>query len=262
MNTSSRDPDTTLAAWLDEGPTELPESVRRSIATATQTTTQRRRGLGLPWRFFTMNGYARLAFVAATVMVVAVGGLYLIGLTKPPGVGGPPGSPTPLPTAPATPAPAAAGTITLTDSGCTWESNPGSLAMPAVLGIAVRNDTDHYADFQLHWVRTGHTYAEGVAFVADVQRRLTTGDAWPPNDISISVEAQGVPAHDDATVGWATAGIGEGPVPEFRSGPNWRWEPGSYGVVCSANTSSTGDILTTFLVGPLQLTEAAPSPSP
>jgi hypothetical protein len=253
MNNSMRDPDTTLAAWLDEGPVELPDSIRRSIATSVRTTTQRRRGFGPLWRF-PMNGFARFALAAATVVVVAAGGLYLLGPGQQESVGGPAGSPTPSPSAsPATPL---AGTVTLTDTGCTWEGNPGSLAMPSMLTIELRNDTDDYANFDLHWIKAGHTYAEGVAYVADIAPRLATGEDWPPNDFSVNVHSHGVTANADSTIGWAATGSGPGPAPQI---PGERLEPGSYGIVCSANTSPTGDILTVFLVGPLELTGAAPS---
>ena len=46
-----RDPDVVLAAWLDDGPADLPSSTRRAISTAVRTTPQARAGLGLPaWR--------------------------------------------------------------------------------------------------------------------------------------------------------------------------------------------------------------------
>ena len=95
MTNRTNDPDMTLAAWFEEGPTELPESIRRSIATTVRTTTQQRRGLGQPWRF-PMNGWARYAVLAAAIAVIAVGGWYLLGTPR--GAGGPAGSPTPSPT--------------------------------------------------------------------------------------------------------------------------------------------------------------------
>jgi hypothetical protein len=119
--------------------------------------------------------------------------------------------------------------------------------------IALQNETDDYADFQLHWVRNGRTYAEGVAFVAELARRLATNEEWPPNDVSIAVHSQGVEADSETIARWPTAGTGEAPAPELQHGAAWNLEAGSYGVVCSANTSPTGDILTTFLVGPLQM---------
>ena len=90
MTNRTQDPDKTLAAWFEEGPTVLPESTRRSIATTVRTTTQERRGFGQPWRF-PMNGWARYAVLAAAVAVIAVGGWYLLG--SPHSAGGRAGSP-------------------------------------------------------------------------------------------------------------------------------------------------------------------------
>ena len=67
-----RDPDVILAAWLDDGPADLPSSTRRAISTAVRTTPQSRAGLGLPaWRP-TMSKFLALAGAAA-VVAVAVG---------------------------------------------------------------------------------------------------------------------------------------------------------------------------------------------
>jgi hypothetical protein len=110
-----------------------------------------------------------------------------------------------------------------------------TLTSPDLVTIALRNETDHYADFQLHWVRNGRTYAEGVAHIAELARRLTTGEDWPPNDVSIRVHSQGVVARSEAIADWPTAGTGQGPAPEQQHGSSWNLEAGSYGVVCSAN---------------------------
>jgi len=93
--TERRDPDAILAAWLDEGPDVLPESTRRAIEVTTRTTDQARHLAWLPWRAANMNGTTRLALVAAAVVAVAVGGLYVLRPgTDGPGVGGS-GSPVP-----------------------------------------------------------------------------------------------------------------------------------------------------------------------
>jgi hypothetical protein len=87
-----RDPDAILAAWLEEGPTALPEATRRAIAVATRTTNQTRRPIWMPLRRPSMNPYARIA-VAVTVLVVLVGGaLYALAPSNS-GVGGTPSSP-------------------------------------------------------------------------------------------------------------------------------------------------------------------------
>ena len=96
MNTP-RDLDAILAAWLEEGPTALPEPTRRAIAVATRTTDPSRRPFWMPLRRPMMNTYARLA-VAAVAIVIAVGGAaYLL---APAGgkIGGPPtGTPSAIP---------------------------------------------------------------------------------------------------------------------------------------------------------------------
>ena len=90
----TRDPNATVAAWLDEGPTDLPDATRRAILTALPTTKQARRGLLAPWRFFQMNTYTRLAAVALVAVVAVGGALYFLGR------GGGVGSQSPTPTPP------------------------------------------------------------------------------------------------------------------------------------------------------------------
>lgn len=90
-----RDPDAILAAWLEDGPTRLPDATRRSIAVTTRTTHQARRPTWLSWRFPTMNGMSRLALGAVAVVAVVIGGLVILRPgTESGGVGGP-GSPVP-----------------------------------------------------------------------------------------------------------------------------------------------------------------------
>jgi hypothetical protein len=92
----SRDPDAIIAAWLEDGPTELADPTRRSIATAARAMAQRRR-TGAPWRSLDMNSSYKLAVGAAAVVAVALIGAYLLGRAPnnignqsptPPGVSG------------------------------------------------------------------------------------------------------------------------------------------------------------------------------
>jgi hypothetical protein len=92
----TRDPETILSAWLDEGPTDLPDATRRAILTALPMTQQARRGPLAPWRYPFMNTFARLAAVLV-VAVAAIGVLALV--TAPRDVGGPGPSLSPSPTA-------------------------------------------------------------------------------------------------------------------------------------------------------------------
>jgi hypothetical protein len=95
---STHDPDFVLAAWLDEGPTHLPDSTRRAILTALPTTPQGRRGLMAPWRSTGMTAFAQWAAVLV-VAVVAIGALALLAGPRG-GVGGPGPSSVPSPASP------------------------------------------------------------------------------------------------------------------------------------------------------------------
>jgi hypothetical protein len=111
MNTR-RDPDAILAAWLDEGPTDLPDVTRRAIVAALPTTTQARRGPLAPGRIFQMSSLSRASVAVGIVVVAVVGlaGLNLvrngngIGAASPSPITSPPSSPTPLATVTSTPA--------------------------------------------------------------------------------------------------------------------------------------------------------------
>ncbi|HEV8402380.1 MAG TPA: hypothetical protein VGQ31_05035 [Candidatus Limnocylindrales bacterium] len=99
------DRDPILAAWLDEGPTDLPDVTRRAILTALTTTPQARRGPLAPWRSTHMTMFARGAAVLVVAFVAIGIGALLIGPRN--GVGGPTptATPTSTPTPTTTPAP-------------------------------------------------------------------------------------------------------------------------------------------------------------
>ena len=83
-----RDPDAIVDAWLEEGPTWLPDPTRRAIAVSIRTTHRTRRPDRVTRRFSTMNGLSRYALAAAAVVAVAVGGTLLFDVGPPAGVGG------------------------------------------------------------------------------------------------------------------------------------------------------------------------------
>ena len=70
-----RDPNAIIAAWIDDGPTDLPGTTRRAITTSLPIT-QQRRGSGLPWRLPQMSTSLRLILLA-TALVLVAGGVYL-----------------------------------------------------------------------------------------------------------------------------------------------------------------------------------------
>jgi hypothetical protein len=99
---ATRDPETILTAWLDEGPSDLPDVTRRAILTALPTTRRARSGPFAPWRFSNMVIYPRIA-AAVLVTVIAVGGaMFLLGQRNPVGAPAPtatPAAPSPTPSA-------------------------------------------------------------------------------------------------------------------------------------------------------------------
>ena len=239
---TERDPNAVIAAWLDEGPIELPDPNRRAIETAIRTMSQRRRGFGLPWRFSTMNGPTRLAIMAATVVVVALGGIYLVNPGSEGSIGGPgpsvAPSATPSPTAAPTPTPipANAGTITLTDTACTWDGNPSPFSSPEV-GIHFVNETNTFGNFGFYRLEEGSTWEDAVAYIIAENEALQAGaEANPSGPPDFVIDYGNVD----------TEALKEGDLLVTVS-------PGTYGVVCSSNEPPPGAVFAVYLVGPLEV---------
>lgn len=95
------DPGAVIAAWLEEGPYELPESTRRAIAVDVRTTHQARRSNWGPWPPGMLD---RTSLVAAAVLTLAVAGLTAF-VVQPSGGGNVGGAPTPAPSASPSPSP-------------------------------------------------------------------------------------------------------------------------------------------------------------
>ena len=238
---TQREPESIFAAWLDEGPTELPDQNRRAIVTAIRTIPQRRRGFGLPWRFSMMNGYTRFALAAVAVLVVAVGGIYLVRPGSDGSFGGPGPSPsptpqpTPTPSPSPTPEPPTAGTITLTDAGCTWVGNTSPVTDQTRIVIAVRNDTATFGNFTLYKLNEGRTWDEAAAWVTAENEALVAGE---PRDVPADFATEYATAD-------ALAGLENRLVATVSTG--------TYGVMCSANEPPPGAIFNVYLVGPLEV---------
>jgi hypothetical protein len=99
--TASRDPNRLIRAFLDEGPTDLPDRTYDAVRSHIDRT--RQRAVIGPWREPRMSNLARLAIAAAAVVVVAVVGINL--LPGRGGVGGPAVSPSPSPSPTPSPSP-------------------------------------------------------------------------------------------------------------------------------------------------------------
>jgi hypothetical protein len=201
--TTPRDPDAILAAWLEEGPNQLPETTRRAIAVGLRSTRQTRRARRVPWRPNVMYPFARLAVAAAAIVIVAGGAFYLLSPSNQ-GIGGPSPAATPSPTAPpsATPAvPASPGP----SQALTWKTftaghSPYRMEVPAgwVHSVPVDNLFEE-AQFADRWdqpvLRTPYLivsvfYPAPESFEAWMERNVTRlvadCDASDPIEISIA----------------------------------------------------------------------------
>jgi hypothetical protein len=104
--TLPRDPDAILAAWLEEGPNQLPNATRRAIAVGLRSTRQTRRARRVPRLPNVMHPFARIAVAAAAIVIVAGGAFYLLSPSNE-GVLGPPPTASRSPSAAPTVAPSA-----------------------------------------------------------------------------------------------------------------------------------------------------------
>ena len=91
--TTPRDPDRLIGAYLDEGPTVMPDRVLDAIRDDVNRTDQRA-GFG-PWRTLTMS---RPLLAAAVIAAIVVGAVAIYALLRPPSVGTDDPTPTPTPT--------------------------------------------------------------------------------------------------------------------------------------------------------------------
>lgn len=239
---SQRDPETVLAAWLDEGPTDLPGETRRAILAALPTTSQARRGPFAPWRL-PMTGISRLATAAIVAVLAIVGAIYVIGPRF--GVGGPVPNPTPTPqpTASARPTQVVAdvGTITLTDTGCTWAGNPSRIEksqFSLLARVTVINETDTFGNFGVYRLNDGVDWSVGADYITALNAALHGQATDPP------------PADFITDVGNIDA-----PLRQQYAGSFVVDDYGTYGIVCSSNEPPPGDVFATYLVGPLEVVE-------
>ena len=184
--TISRDPDEILAAWLHEGPTRLPDQTRRAISVAIPTTTQRRRAMRVPWRYFDMTTAPKFALAATAVVAVVLGGAFLI---KPPAsgadVGGAtasPGTATPsVATSPVAAAPIdTTGWVAFTSDryGYDLSHPPTWTATPATSDWSLEADrTDFLTKAADRFIEADAAYGIGVtAFTAPVAGGMSNED--------------------------------------------------------------------------------------
>jgi hypothetical protein len=232
-----RDPDVLIATWLEEGPTELPDSTTRAIATAIEALPQRRLNR-LPWRFSKMNRQFRLAIGAAAVVVAAVGGIYLL---RPPAdsFGGPAISPSPGVSPTSTPTEPLIGTATLTPTECAFARGPAPLK-PGLLRIDLGNESGDYAGFDVFRVKEAATYADLADYMREEDARVKAGEPY-----------SGFPPMAEHYANWGlSAGETFSMIVDARTG--------TYGLVCvridSATIGAGNEVsLGYFLIGPLEV---------
>jgi hypothetical protein len=167
-----RDPETVLAAWLEGGPSRLPDATRRAISVSVSTTPQARRGLLAPWRINPMRTLARSLAAAVAVVVLAGAAIYLIG----PRIGGSGGSATPTP--PLTAQPTAAPTDT---------TSPTDTATPTATGVVTYSSArfQYGAQYPGDWTLAAATSDWPASALSPDPRgsnvddfTLPAGDAW------------------------------------------------------------------------------------
>jgi hypothetical protein len=129
--------------------------------------------------------------------------------------------------------------ITLTDSGCTWEGNPGSIdgtIGQVMVEFSVRNETDTFGNFGIFRLDTG-TWDEAAAWILAENAALNGGTSHPPQDFATEV--------------------GNVDAPERETYPSQLLlDAGTYGIVCSSNEPPPGRVFAVHLVGPLELVPA------
>ena len=214
MNTK-RDPESILMAWLDEGPTDLPDVTRRAILTALPTTSQARRGRLAPWRFLFMNTPYRLAAAALVAVVAVIGGTILLSSKAPDGVGA---SQTPTPSSAASTAPAP-GTAAPTSAAST------SAAPSPVVQIPVLHDGGLVFAFDALWIgdQTGVQRVDPSTNGSTMIATSGTIHRLWATDKAVSVSTDGGELTIDPTTNTAKAAGPEG-MPAFNS--NWNVDQG------------------------------------
>jgi hypothetical protein len=99
--TANHDLERRVAAFYgSEAPQRAPDRVLEQALATIETTRQRRELELVPWRFRTMNSYAKLAIAAVVVLAVGAVGLAVLGPGSGPSVGGPNASPSAAPSTP------------------------------------------------------------------------------------------------------------------------------------------------------------------
>jgi hypothetical protein len=118
--------------YASEAPQRAPDRVLHEALASIDSTPQRRVFIRAPWRFPTMNSYAKFAIVAVAVVAIGAVGLAVLRPGPSPGVGGPPADgPSVSPLASASPA--LTGEFTSERHGFSISYPTGWVARPATV---------------------------------------------------------------------------------------------------------------------------------
>jgi hypothetical protein len=234
--------DPRVADWLEDDPFTAPDQAVDVVLAAFPSIKQRR-ALRVPWRFSRMNAQLRLGLAAAAVVVAVGGGIFLLApRSAPPGFGAPAATATPTaaPTSsqsPRTTSSAAVlsiGTLTLTDSACTFMPSVDPL-VEGVLVIGTTSQATTSSGIDLFKVRDGFTFADIQAHVDAENARIAKGEPY---------------------VGFPEAGMSINQLPlEPGASANLPFTAteGTYAVVCVRGLSESENPLAYYLVGPLEV---------
>ena len=124
-------------------------------------------------------------------------------------------------------------TVVLTDEGC---NRTGTETLPVgATSIAIRNESGSLGSFEL--VRLDTSFPELLAYIAEEQTRIATGQ--PP---------QGTPASVSVVGQLLLSPMGSGTIDATLT-------PGTHAVICGRLTASEDEVLSIFLVGPYSVSE-------
>ncbi len=210
--TARRDPDRLIRAYLEDGPTELPDRSYDEVRSQIDHTRQRV-AIGR-WTEPRMNNFARFAIAVAAVLVVAVIGITL--LPNQGGIGGvPTPTPSPSPSPTASPAafpgagPLAAGRYTDTP----FLGNDASMCGPEPTGATPPPCTEATRDDAIRFTFTVPDGWAGISFLLALASEGTT----PPGGAGM-IFGRGGWLHSDPCLTDAQIALNDAP-PDVPVGP-------------------------------------------
>jgi hypothetical protein len=212
--TAIRDLERRLADhYANEAPPRAPDRVLASVLATTGSTHQRRVVIRVPWRFPTMNTYAKAAIAAVAVIAIGAVGIAVLRPGGSPGVGGQP-APSPQPSLSASPAAASPPTPSATPAPPLTQSFTSTLhgfSMSYPEGWTTQAASDLWTGEQLFFRVPPADYLYDPTltdhlFVAIASQPI--GDSTPEEWVAEKVTLEGCAAGDPIAVDGAAGLIG------------------------------------------------------